>query len=82
LLSEKWKNPAIIGVRAIELISMAFVISGFLWATSDLLLAHILVQAPVAPLSVLFMLYGTMGILVSETIARRLGKRNNRPAKN
>ena len=82
MLSEKWRISAIVGTRVIELICIAFTISGFLWATSDLLLIHILVESPVAPLSVLFMLYGTMGTVVSEAIARWLGRRNNQSAKN
>ena len=77
MLSERWKTPAIIGVRAIELISLGFVLSGFLWSTADLMIIHVLAESPVAPLSVLFMLYGTMGTLVSEFIARRLGKETN-----
>ena len=81
MLSEKWRTPTIIGARIIELVSMGFLISGLLWALADLMFIYVLVESPVAPLSVLFMLYGTIGTLASEIIARRIGRENNNQAK-
>ena len=67
---EKYSNQAVLGLRVVQLLSVAFVIVGFIWSTSDLLLATILVKAPVTPLSVLFMLYGVVGAFSSEAAVR------------
>jgi len=70
-LSE-WKHKLILSLRGLQVISIGFAVTGFIWATSDLLLKTVLVEAPVTPLSVLFMLYGTVGTVVIEGIIRVL----------
>ena len=67
---EKYLDQTVLGLRVVQLLSVALVIVGFIWSTSDLLLATILVKAPVTPLSVLFMLYGFVGAFASEATVR------------
>ena len=69
-----YKPKIVIGLRSIQIICIGFTITGILWSTSDLLLATVLVNAPVTPLSVLMMLYGTFGAFLNE-VAIRLMKR-------
>ena len=71
----EYKKPTILGLRCMELLCIAFVITGFVWASSDLLLATILVKAPVTPISVLLMLYGTIGLFLAETSIRLLNRK-------
>lgn len=70
-----FKKYAVLPLRVIQIVCIAGVITGFIWASSDFLLVTVLVQAPVTPISVLLMLYGTMGSLLSEIIIRLLGKK-------
>ena len=60
---------------------MALVITGILWAMTDMLLVTVLVESPVSPISVLFMLYGLFGSLITEVLARWLGRGNENPEK-
>ena len=66
----QYKHSALLVTRLIQLLSMGLVITGFIWSSSDLLIATVLVDSPVTPLSVLFMLYGAMGSVLTELIAR------------
>jgi len=50
------------------------VVTGFLWALTDLLLVTVLVDSPVTPISVLLMLYGFIGSLLTEGIARWIAR--------
>jgi hypothetical protein len=63
-------------LRVIELLCIATTITGFLWASSDLLLTSILVGAPVTPLSVLFMLYGFFGTGTIEVVIRLFNRKS------
>jgi hypothetical protein len=38
------------------------------------MLLYVLVESPVTPLSILMMLYGTLGTFITEAIARWLGR--------
>ena len=76
------KKSAIIGVRCLQMLCVAAMITGFIWSTADYLLATALVDSPVAPLSVLLMLYGTIGTLGTELSARLLSRSSSDAAKN
>ena len=68
-------NVAIISLRAFQMICIGLTITGFIWATSDLLLTTVLVEAPVTPLSVLLMLYGSLGTGLIEIVIRWLTRK-------
>lgn len=74
MLLAEYKNTAMLITRLIQLSSIALIITGFLWASSDFLLITVLEDSPVTPLSVLFMLYGLVGSVVSEILARWIAK--------
>ena len=67
-----WKHRLILSLRGFQIICIGFAITGFIWATSDLLLTTVLAEAPVTPLSLLFMLYGTFGSILIEAVIRLL----------
>jgi hypothetical protein len=73
----KHKNSAIFGARLLQILSLCLVITGFLWASSDMLMVTVLADSPVTPLSVLLMLYGSVGFMVSELLARWIAKTDN-----
>lgn len=75
-MHSKIAHTGILGLRVVQLISVASVITGFIWSTSDLLLVSVLVGAPVTPLSVLMMLYGSVGLFVSELSVRLLRRKS------
>lgn len=77
----QYKDSALIITRLIQIASLAFVVLGFVWASSDLLLVTVLANAPVTPLSVLFMVYGLLGSVLSEGIARWITRSGNESAK-
>jgi hypothetical protein len=68
-------KTGILGLRVFQIICIASVITGFIWSSSDLLLATVLVDVPVTPLSVLMMLYGVVGVFGSEGAVRFLGRK-------
>ena len=70
----EYKRTAMLATRLIQLLSIVLVLTGFLWASSDMLLITVLADSPVTPLSVLLMLYGTVGSLVSEVLARLISR--------
>lgn len=70
-----WQYYAKFGFRVIELLSLGFLVSGSLWASNDLLLLYVIVKTPVAPLSLLFILYGLFGTIISEVGARIVNKK-------
>jgi hypothetical protein len=65
-----YKRLSIIVLRLLQLLSVALTVTGFIWASSDYLLVTVLVGVPVTPLSVLLMLYGSMGSIVIEALIR------------
>lgn len=83
-----YKRIALPCLRVIELVSIAITITGFLWASSDLLLTSILLASsdlllpsillntPVTPLSVLFMLYGFFGTGAIEIVIRVFNRKS------
>ena len=76
-----YRKPAIVAVRSIQLLCIGFVVTGFIWSTTDLLMVSVLVSSPVSPLSLLFMLYGTVGSFVTEASARWLARNSDEPQK-
>lgn len=72
-----YKHATLLWMRVFQLVCLGFMLSGFVWASSDWLLIYVLVSSPVTPLSVLFMAYGSFGILLSELSVRLLSKRWN-----
>ena len=77
--SLEFKKSTVLGLRVFQLICASSIITGFIWATADLLLTTILVDSPVTPLSVLLMVYGTLGIVLCEATVRLLSR--NQPKK-
>lgn len=69
------KKYVVLPLRVVQLLCISCVITGFIWATSDLLLSTILVEAPVTPVSVLLMFYGSIGTLLSEAVIRLFRKK-------
>lgn len=77
MLLAEYKRTAMIGTRLIQMTSIVLVITGFLWASSDMLLITVLADSPVTPLSVLLILYGSVGSLVCEVLARIISRSNS-----
>ena len=69
-----YKKLAIIGLRIVQLLTIASVVTGVIWASSDWLLLYVLVEAPVTPLSVLLIVYGLFGTFICEAPIRLLKK--------
>jgi hypothetical protein len=65
-----YKASFVIGLRFVQLITVCMVIVGFIWGSSDFLLASVLKDSPVTPLSVLLMLYGGLGLGITESVIR------------
>ena len=78
---EEYSKSALLVTRFIQMLSLSLVVTGFIWASSDLLLVTVLADSPVTPLSVLFMLYGLMGSVFTEAIARWITKSENKGQK-
>lgn len=74
VMGTKYKQKASIVMRGFQLLCIASVVTGFIWASSDWLLLTVLVDAPVTPVSVLLMLYGTLGTVLIEAIVRWLNR--------
>ena len=81
MLIEEYSKSALLVTRLIQMLSLSLVVTGFIWASSDLLLVTVLADSPVTPLSVLFMLYGLMGSVFTEAIARWITKSENKGQK-
>ena len=73
-MNEDRKNIIVLGLRVIQLLTLGVFVSGFVWGSSDWLLATVLVGVPITPLSVLMMLYGSVGSIVVEVTIRVLKK--------
>ena len=69
-----YRRSAIIGLRVVQLLTIASAITGGIWASSDWLLLYVLVEAPVTPLSVLLIMYGIVGTFITEAPIRLLKK--------
>ena len=68
------RKSVVIGLRVLQLLTIASAITGGIWASSDWLLLYVLVEAPVTPLSVLLIVYGIVGTIVCEAPIRLLRK--------
>lgn len=64
------KTIAVLFLRLLQLLTVGMTFTGFIWASSDYLLATVLIGVPVTPLSVLLMLYGSVGAFVIEALIR------------
>lgn len=73
-----YKPKIVLGLRTFQIICIGFTITGILWASSDILLTTVLVGAPVTPLSVLLMLYGSIGTLLNEAAIRMLNRKGRK----
>lgn len=73
----QYKNSALFGTRLIQVVCLSLMVIGFVWSSSDFLLLTILADSPVTPLSVMFMLYGLLGSVLSELMARWINKSSN-----
>jgi hypothetical protein len=73
-----YSKVGIIGFRCVEILCIGAIITGFVWASSDYLLATILAKSPVTPASVLMIVYGSLGTFLCEVtiwIFKRAEKR-------
>ena len=77
MLLAKHRDSAILATRVMQLLCMALVVVGILWASTDLLMVTVLVESPVTPMSLLFILYGFIGSTLTELLARCLARSNN-----
>lgn len=73
-----YRKSAIIGLRVVQLLTIASAITGGIWASSDWLLLYVLVETPVTPLSVLLIVYGIVGTIIAEAPIRLLKKQEKR----
>jgi hypothetical protein len=65
-----FKTLAVLFLRLLQLLTVGMVFTGFIWASSDYLLATVLIGVPVSPLSVLLVLYGSVGSVLIEALIR------------
>lgn len=65
-----FKKPAVLFLRLLQLLTVAMTFTGFISASSDYLLATVLIGVPVSPLSVLLILYGSVGSVLIEALIR------------
>ena len=68
--AQNHKATIVLALRFLQLLTTALFIVGFIWGSSDYLTATILKDVPIAPLSVLFMLYGFVGSISIEAAIR------------
>jgi hypothetical protein len=66
-----------LALRLLQLLTIAMTATGFIWASSDWLLATVLVGVPVTPLSVLLMLYGAVGSIIIEGLIRAVKRKKS-----
>lgn len=72
--AQNHKATIVLSLRFLQLLATALFIVGGIWCSSDWLTATVLVNAPVAPLSVLFMLYGFVGSASTEAAIRLVNR--------
>lgn len=76
------KQIIIVGLRSIQLLATSIAIVGFIWGSGDWLLLN-LKGAPMTPLSIIMMLYGSVGTAVTEAaikIVERTAQKNGEEA--
>jgi hypothetical protein len=64
------RKDIVLGLRFLQFLTVALAVTGFVWGSSDWLLATALVGVPMTPLSCLLMLYGGVGSAVIEGLIR------------
>jgi hypothetical protein len=72
---EPEKNNALLGFRTLQIFSLAIVVVGFIWSSGDYISSLFPENSIVNPVSVLMMLYGTLGAIGSEGIIRFLTRK-------
>jgi len=65
-----YKILSVIILRLLQFLTVSMTVTGFIWVSSDYLLATVLVGVPVTPLGVLLMLYGSVGSFIIEALIR------------
>ena len=73
--SEPEKSNALLGFRTLQIFSLAIVIVGFIWSSGDFLTSLFPENSIVNPVSILMMLYGTLGAIGSEGIIKFLTRK-------
>ena len=69
------KRLGVFGARLMQLLCAMLTVVGFIWATGDLLTSLFPADSVVTPFSVLLMLYGSIGVLAFEGVARFLTRK-------
>jgi hypothetical protein len=64
-------------LRLLQFLTVSMTVTGFIWASSDYLIATVLVGVPVTPLSVLLMLYGSVGSFIIEALIRLVQRKKS-----
>jgi uncharacterized protein YneF (UPF0154 family) len=72
---EPQKSNALLGLRSLQIFSLATVIIGFIWSSGDYMTSLFPDNSVINPVSVLMMLYGTLGVAGSEGIIRFLTRK-------
>lgn len=71
-----WKGQGIVGLRFLQIISMAAVAIGFIWGFGDFI-NSLMPNGTSAPMSLLLILYGLVGSVVIEVPIRILKRQKN-----
>lgn len=65
-----WKGNFVLGLRFLQVLALSLTAIGFIWGTGDYISSLLPADGPVAPLSVLLMLYGVVGSGIIEGAIR------------
>lgn len=70
----KYHYPVLLGIRFVQVVTVAMFVLGVSWISSDLLMVYVLAELPISALSVLTTFYGIIGYVVTEAFARKWSK--------
>lgn len=65
-----YKSQIVLALRFFQILTVAMVAVGFIWGAGDVIMAWLPADTAVTPLSMLLMLYGTIGSSVIEIAVR------------
>ena len=69
------KNMGVFSARVMQLISAMLAVVGFIWSSGDILTSLFPSDSVVTPISVLLMLYGSIGVVAFEGVVRFLTRK-------
>lgn len=65
-----YKATLVLALRFFQVLTVAMVAVGFIWGMGDLVMSWLPADSPVTPLSLLMMLYGSVGSVIIEAAIR------------